>query len=135
MSAKADADAVLTKFSYPRGRSKTNKQGSAIAVATARPDIPPNQVAADNPNAAVVSDQSGISIETAENALCSSRIPSTTAPVTTPAKIARSKASENQINATNESETAIEGNNLRPARLLIASLIECRSDIFYLASS
>jgi hypothetical protein len=130
MSAKADADAVFTKLSTPRGRSKTNKQGRAIAVATAKPEIPPNQVAADNPIVAVVSDQSGISIDTAEKALCSSRIPRTTATVTTPAKIARSKASANQISATSESETAIEGNNLRPARLLIASLIECRSDIF-----
>jgi hypothetical protein len=50
----------LTKLSIPRGRSKTNKQGSAIAVATAKPDIPPNHVAADKPTAAVVSDQSGI---------------------------------------------------------------------------
>ena len=85
--------------------------------------------------AAVVSDQSGISIETAAKALCSSRIARTTAIITTPAKIARSKASANQINATSESETTMEGNNLRPARLLIASLIECRSDIFYLTNS
>ena len=74
-------------------------------------------------------------IETAENALWSSRIPRTTATVTTPAKIALSKASANQINAISESETTIEGNNLRPARLLIASLIECKSDIFKLTNS
>ena len=58
-----------------------------MAVATAKPEIPPNQVDADNPIAAVVSDQSGMSIATAAKALCSSRIPRTTATVTTPAKI------------------------------------------------
>ena len=59
-SARAEAEAVLTKFAVPRGRRSTSRQGNAIAVATASPDIPPNQVDAHKPTAAVVRDQSGI---------------------------------------------------------------------------
>jgi hypothetical protein len=46
---------------------------------------------------------------------------------TRPAKITRSKASDNQISAMSASPTMIDGSNLRPARLLIASFMECKS--------
>ena len=39
---------------------------------------------------------------------------------------------EPKIKVKSVSETKIDGSNLRPARLFIASLIECRSAIFKL---
>jgi hypothetical protein len=62
MSARVDADAVRTKCSVPLGKRRTNRQGKAIAVATVRPETPPNHVAAQSAIDAVVKDQSGISI-------------------------------------------------------------------------
>jgi hypothetical protein len=57
----------------------------------------------------------------------SSWIASIKAIETRPAKITLSKAREAQISAIKPSPTKIDGSNLRPARLLIASFMEYKS--------
>jgi len=85
-----------------------------------------------DPNSAIaVIDSVGneIEIDLEWQARTSSLIPKTTAVAKTKTKMILYTDSENQINPSSDKPTTIEGRSLRPAFLLIASLIECRSDM------
>jgi len=121
--------ALPTKPSGPFNSNRINKIGNEIAVAMARPAIPPLHAAHNRATAAMESEGKEIAMDLELNARTISRIPSTTAVAKTTRNNSLYTESENQINPSKERPTAIDGSSFRPAFLLIASLIECMSDM------
>ena len=97
------------------------------AVETAKPLIPANQVDIEIAKTATAKVLKEFTNPIDVNARDNSLIAKIRAIETSPAKITRSKTREAQISAISASPTMIDGSNLRPARLLIASFMECKS--------
>jgi len=109
-----------------RSESKTIAVNE-VAVAITSPLIPANHVESEIVTTATASVRNELTNPTEVSAADSSFVANTRANESKNAKAVRSKARDSQISATRLSPTAIEGKSLRPARALIASLIECRS--------
>jgi hypothetical protein len=99
----------------------------AAAIETTSPLMPANHVESEIVTTATAKVRNELTNPTEVSAADSSFVANTRANESKNAKAVRSKARDNQISATRLSPTAIEGNSLRPARALTASLNECRS--------
>ena len=105
------------------------KIGKVNPVATANPWVLPFQVATSKTVAAIINTKDGRSIPPVRYAWANSRTPNI---ITTQIR-AKNKSGaaviEPKIKPNKNSETKIDGSSLRPALLLIASFIACRSAI------
>ena len=101
-------------------------------VETASPSVPPNHDASKITRDTAMIGRSGNSMPPARYAWVNSRTPSMITIQISAKNNLGSKLIEPKIKVSKDNETKIDGRSLRPARLFIASLIECRSAIIKL---